>query len=354
MNLTLENETACDCQGEWIVLENAINGIIVPVFAILGLGGNIVVILAYRHCNMKNSTFLMLLGTLAVVDFLCLLMLIIDVALMQAWIADIHSAFYNYLQFYMLNAFKSIIFTYETYLIIAISMERYLAACWPILYRQMELKSRHFLPRVLLYAFPALILSILINIPKLFELKLIDFVFVDEETNETHHFVEVIPTALRQNPAYITFYRHWTRVIFDFILPFSSLLFLNSYIYYSMRRQKTNNTRRENNSAIVLVLIVFLFLLFSVPKVVINIADIFFHHSNKGLSNCGCLLSPAWYSFFLCLNNFCLVANSSCNVIIYWLVCPLFKAAISNVLPSCTLPRLHQSCWKLIRNILNC
>ena len=48
MNLTLENETACDCQGEWIVLENAINGIIVPVFAILGLGGNIVVILAYR------------------------------------------------------------------------------------------------------------------------------------------------------------------------------------------------------------------------------------------------------------------------------------------------------------------
>ena len=79
---------------------------------------------------MKNSTFLMLLGTLAVVDFLCLLMLIIDVALMQAWIADIHSAFYNYLQFYMLNAFKSIIFTYETYLIIAISMERYLAACW--------------------------------------------------------------------------------------------------------------------------------------------------------------------------------------------------------------------------------
>ena len=52
MNLTLENETACDCQGEWIVLENAINGIIVPVFAILGLGGNIVVILAYRWiCN---------------------------------------------------------------------------------------------------------------------------------------------------------------------------------------------------------------------------------------------------------------------------------------------------------------
>ena len=48
MSSTLENDTACDCQGEWIVLENAINGIIVPAVAILGLGGNVVVILAYR------------------------------------------------------------------------------------------------------------------------------------------------------------------------------------------------------------------------------------------------------------------------------------------------------------------
>ena len=34
---------------------------------------------------------------------------------------------------------------------------------------------------------------------------------------------------------------------------------------------------------------------------------------------------------------------SSCNVIIYWLVCPLFKAAIFNILPICTRQQTHPS-----------
>ena len=84
--------------------------------------------------------------------------------------------------------------------------------CRPIQYRSLELNSNlSYFPRVLAYLLPSLFFSILLNIPKFLELRLITE-FTDMY-NVTHQLEEVgvDVTLLRTDPYYVTYYSHWTR-----------------------------------------------------------------------------------------------------------------------------------------------
>ena len=78
----------------------------------------------------------------------------------------------------------------------------------PLTYRNLELSSPR-VPRVLVYALPSLLLSLVINIPRLLELELVTS-FTDAR-NITHEVTAVNLTPLRTDPLYITYYIHWTR-----------------------------------------------------------------------------------------------------------------------------------------------
>lgn len=69
--------------------------------------------------------------------------------------------------------------TLETYLVVAIAVERYLAVCRPLVYRGLELRAGGCVPRLLLYLGPALLLSILANTPRLLEMRLVTIVDTD-------------------------------------------------------------------------------------------------------------------------------------------------------------------------------
>ena len=47
-------------------------------------------------------------------------------------------------------------------------------------------------------------------------------------------------TQLRQDPAYILYYLHWTRLITTGILPFVYLLVTNLLIWHTIRHQEPN------------------------------------------------------------------------------------------------------------------
>ena len=83
--------------------------------------------LAFRQCNIKSSTFLLLLSILAVVDSVIILQMIWDYTLIETW--NLTFLDNDYLRFYFLHPFKSIIFSLETYLLVSIAVERYLAVC---------------------------------------------------------------------------------------------------------------------------------------------------------------------------------------------------------------------------------
>ena len=54
-----------------------------------------------------------------------------------------------------------------------------------------------------------------------------------------------------------------------------------------------------------------LFLVFHSPKVILDIADIFYHYDNSPMisPDCGCVESPYWYIVLLSLSNLCLTMN---------------------------------------------
>ena len=134
----------CDCQHSWIA-ETLLEGVLMPIVGFLGLLGNIMVLYVYRYrnitllliidyddiccrqCNLKTATFLQLLCVLAIVDILIIVMMIWDFCLVEAW--DLSVLHQPYLHFYVLHPLRNISITLETYLLVSIAVERYLAVC---------------------------------------------------------------------------------------------------------------------------------------------------------------------------------------------------------------------------------
>ena len=94
-----------------------------PVVAIVGMVGNLAAILILLRPEMK-STFHHSLITLAVVDILFVITLLIDI---QRFDLDIENQMFILFFPYAWNPFKNILMTFETFLMVSITTERYLA-----------------------------------------------------------------------------------------------------------------------------------------------------------------------------------------------------------------------------------
>ena len=91
--------------------------------AIVGMMGNLAAILILLRPEMK-STFHHSLITLAVVDILFVITLLIDI---QRFDLDIKNQMFILFFPYAWNPFKNILMTFETFLMVSITTERYLA-----------------------------------------------------------------------------------------------------------------------------------------------------------------------------------------------------------------------------------
>ena len=94
-----------------------------PVVAIVGMIGNLAAILILLRPEMK-STFHHSLITLAVVDILFVVTLLVDI---QRFDLNIENQTFILFVPYFWNPFKNILMTFETFLMVSITTERYLA-----------------------------------------------------------------------------------------------------------------------------------------------------------------------------------------------------------------------------------
>ena len=107
--------------------------------------------------------------------------------------------------------------------------------------------------QALTYILPVLLWSILLNLPKWFELELKDMVFSEKggltpvtENVTTEVITIVAGTWLRYNDYYITYYMHWTLFLTTGVLPLAALFYLNLRIYFrlkSVRQVRTSTTK---------------------------------------------------------------------------------------------------------------
>ena len=159
-----------------------------PMVGVVGLAGNIAAIVIICRKE-RRSTFHHSLITLAVIDLLFVSIIICDT------FCDTSSTIYIYMFPYLWNPLKNILMSWETFLMMSIATERFLAVCHPLVYRAH--KVRHS-PRVhmMTYIFPSVLTSIIINIPKFFETKFVNRHFITTK-NITLEEIDFEITSLR-------------------------------------------------------------------------------------------------------------------------------------------------------------
>ena len=195
-----------------------------PVVGSIGLMGNLGAILILRRPEMK-STFHHTLIALAIVDILFILMLITDT---QNFDLDLDNQTYITLYPFLFYPLKHILMTFETFLMMSITTERFLATTNPLKYRVGALSHSSSI-HLTIYILPALLLSTLLNVPKFLETKLVSRRRTDA-TNMTSTVTDYTFTSLRTDPDYVFYYNHWTRLLATGAIPFLYLLVLNGLI----------------------------------------------------------------------------------------------------------------------------
>ena len=109
------------------------------------------------------------------------------------------------------------------FMTIAISIERYLGLCHPLL-------SPHS-RKAWFYIVPVVFVAFALNVPKFLEIKLdLNEVIVDNITNATITRPSLSVNKLRTSSSYIKGYQMWTRLFTTGIIPLKLLFFLNILI----------------------------------------------------------------------------------------------------------------------------
>ncbi|XP_023335988.1 G-protein coupled receptor daf-37 [Eurytemora carolleeae] len=216
-------------------------------------------------------------------------------------------------------------FCTSLYLTLVLGLERYLAVCFPTSYREFTL-SYSANTRLLLYVSPVVLISILLNISKYFETRIVNRQQENIDSGDTT-MIDMELTELFRDPNYIKYYSFYTRLIATGIIPVVFLTFFNIKIYQGIKGVRTRmeqngvGSRRQQeaiselNLAIVLVCVVVVFLICHIPRILLNMFDVL--HINDILRCEGKYESPAWFKCMAGFNHLLLILNSSCNFIIY-------------------------------------
>ena len=318
--------------------------LVIPLCCVLGIVGNSLAIIILTNPRMK-STFHQSLIALAACDimFLCLIM--------NDFLADKLYSFYIILFPYFINPMKNILLCWETFLIMSITTERYLAVCKPLIYRSHKL-SHSSKVHLLTYIVPSIFMAVTLNIPKFFETELFKENLTNTEniTTQTYGFVL---TKLKLDPNYTYYYTHLTKLLCTGIIPFFYLLSINISIYLSIRRSRMMSTQmlvlytlpavvrnrimksegRHNprqaskRYCVTLGAIVVLFLVCNTPRLLLNLLD----SSSTMMENdyfCHCAVNPIWLEFFVLVSHLFLVINSAVNFLIYFSLSRRFKEVL--------------------------
>ncbi|XP_023349741.1 FMRFamide receptor [Eurytemora carolleeae] len=193
-------------------------------------------------------------------------------------------------------------FCTSLYLTLVLGLERYLAVCYPTSYREFTLRYSNT-TRLFLYVSPVLLISILLNISKYFETRIV--YRQQENTDSDEMMLDMELTELFRDPNYIKYYSFYTRLFATGIIPIVSLSFFNIKIFQGIRdmrgrmiqtgvgSRRQQEATSELNLAIVLVCVVVVFLTCHIPRILLNMFDVL--HINDIVRCKGSYESPAWF-----------------------------------------------------------
>ena len=291
-------------------LPKTLEDVILPLVGLLGILGNLWAGGVLITSNTK-STFHQSLKALVAVDLLLVISMVVESQKLEN---DLDNQMFIFLIPYCWNPFKNTVLTFQTFLIMSISAERYLAVKKPIQFKITKVKNStriHFLTFIL----PALVLAFIFNIPKFFETKLVKIESFNIEANLTKELYDYEITSLRLNPDYIFYYIHLARLVVMGILPFLSLLVINVLIFKKVKTSSRivlsslkmqRKQRKTRSHSIILMSIVVVYLTCNLPRVTLNLTEYLMQDD-----------VPHWVEILWAFSNLCLTISSSVNYLIY-------------------------------------
>jgi len=267
-----------------------ISGVLLVIFGVVGVLGNIFTLVVLCQPKMRKSTFYNLLLVLACFDTLFILTYGIAIAYRslecRAYYQDkqisdnVISELFSWSDHFLVGS---------SYTTVAISLERYLGICHP---------SLQFSRRSLIFILPVLLLSITYRFLKY------------------HVWQYLLPFNM---------WFDWYPIFLQSILPLIALLLLNGFIIAAIKRSRNlprTHTRQEENTIKILFGIVLIFFILHLPRVFYTILmyNILFFWPYFSCPSC----LHAVYTLTL-------VINSSVNFVIYSLVGKNFRAELVRV-----------------------
>ena len=339
----------CSCEESLLEVLSKLwlSDVLFPLVCSLGVLGNLVALLVLRSPEMK-STFHQSLLTLAACDIIFL-----GVTLCDHYV-DMTAPIYVFLFPYVWNPLKNILMTWETFLIMSISTERFFAICRPLCYRTHKL-SHSSRTHLMTYSLPPILVSILVNIPKFLEFEFVTR-NVTDVLNTTSLVTDYDVTDLRLDQDYIFYYTHWTRLLLTGLIPVAFLAGMNiaicvkikatqtfssqsqSSCVHDPRLESTSNVdqnlsqkhgyKKPKSSVATLSTIVIMYLICNSPRLSLNMAEYILSDKLYDVDSCDCSLAPSWFFILIRISHLFLVINSSSNFLIYFSVCKRFKMVL--------------------------
>ena len=336
------------------------DGILLCLVSFFGTILNILVITVLWKTNKMIKFFHKLLIALFFTD--CVI-LFTSILWNLRWSAGVKISFLTVLYPYFILPFNHISMTTSIFLTMTIANERFQAA------RNLIKQSTPLQPpisdlrRLLIWILPTISFSIIFNIPKFLELKII---YAPKEIHEyitktkeqaivTTNYVEnlqlsngmfkilenktLIPEIyisefLMMNQNYLIYY-YWACVIILGVFPFCTLVLLTFMIYKTNRQQNyslqdavtsedvsiRNHIRTRSDEAQMTKVFIIFVIVFLICHGLRTFVQIFLGFCELDIK-CG---GVEWHEILLSFSNFFIILNSSINIIIYGFACRNFR-----------------------------
>lgn len=210
-----------------------VEGVLLCVFAVAGIIGNTISAVILSGKSMRNS-FNLLLIALAIYDNTYLFGSILESFRKRFdMLSDIHILLFPY----FLYPVQMIAMTGSILMTVAIALERYVAVHYPINYNLAMNDSRALKARLCRYLMPVVLLSLVMNVTKFFEIEIHYIEMHNTETNTNVSKPVLNVTDFRMDPTY-SIYFNWFRFGSLGVIPFVLLVFFNFRIYMDIRRRR--------------------------------------------------------------------------------------------------------------------
>ena len=330
-----------------------LKGIASVSIAVLGIVLNLIAVYILCHKEMRESFFHRLLICLTVVDSLFLAN-----GIYVSFVLRLIEPSSRSLQYIFVSALypaRNILMCSSIYMTVGLSYERYTSIVRP--YLQLVRRKKNSLRRLFSYVTPVILFSILFNAPKFFELKLVDRIVECHDTTKNQAkktecipILEISPTDLRNDKAYILWYLNVANLMVTSIIPGLLLSFFNYRIYSASRerhqkrakvfsrgdQQSGNDTKvdGEIKQRFVLFAIVVMFFICHLLRIALNVAELVDTEMKQEQWNKGCPGIRFWGMIAVPISGVMLQINSCADFFIYCIYDKLFKDTLSSYIPS--------------------